>query len=302
MNRSPDVDLVLRDYLADDGLTAPDYVLDIVEGRISRQPQRRTWPFQGRTNVTTQFKLIAGLAAVVLVAIVGYNLLPRQPGVGGRATPIPSPTAAPSATPTDSPAATGTIRLEPLPASAPSLTIEVTLPADWGAYDSWMLLGPEPVGAGTGEVKIAFTAAEGLHSDPCQWDHLGNGDPYQQGDLEVGPTVEDLASALAASDAYETTTPTDVTLGGFPGKALDLELSPDISECDVEGGVDPRRFVFSGAESRGFTVMGEATRSQVSIVDVNGVRLIAVLMSYPGTSDADLTAAQAILDSLVITP
>ena len=43
MNRTPDVELVLRDYFADDGLTAPDYVLDVVEGRISRQPQRRSW-------------------------------------------------------------------------------------------------------------------------------------------------------------------------------------------------------------------------------------------------------------------
>ena len=302
MNRTPDVDLVLRDYFADDGLTAPDYILDVVEGRISRQSQRRTWPFPGRTNVTTQFKLIAGLAAVVLVAIVGYSVLPRQPGVGGPTTPIPSPTAARSVSPTEALAATRVVSLQPLPVSAPNLTIEVTLPAEWGDYDSWMLLGPQPVEAQTGEVKIAFTAAEGLHSDPCHWDRLGNGDPNQPGDLEVGPTVEDLASALAASDTYETTTPTDVTVGGFPGKALDLELPPSVSGCDVDGGAEPRRFVFSGAESRGFTVMGEASRSQVSIVDVNGARLIAVVMSYPGTSDADLTAAQAILDSLVITP
>jgi hypothetical protein len=50
------------------------------------------------------------------------------------------------------------------------------------------------------------------------------------------------------------------------------------------------------------TLIGEAPSSQVTIVDVDGVRLIAVLMSYGGTSDADLAAARAILDSLVITP
>ena len=94
MNRNPDVELVLRDYFADDGLTAPDYVLDTVEGRISRQPQRRPWPFQGRTNVTTQFKLIAGLAAALVVAVVGWNLLPRSGGSGGSPTPSPSATTA----------------------------------------------------------------------------------------------------------------------------------------------------------------------------------------------------------------
>ena len=40
MNRQPDVELVLRDYFADDGFTAPDHVLDVVEERIARQPRR----------------------------------------------------------------------------------------------------------------------------------------------------------------------------------------------------------------------------------------------------------------------
>ena len=52
MNRTPDVELVLRDYFADDGLTAPDYVLDVVEERIGRQPQRRTWRLRWRPLMT----------------------------------------------------------------------------------------------------------------------------------------------------------------------------------------------------------------------------------------------------------
>ena len=95
MKRTPDVELVLRDYLADDGLTAPDFILDVVEARIGRQPQRRGWPFLRRTNVTRQFKLIAGLAAALVVAVVGYNLLPGRSGPG---TPTTAPTA--SAQPT----------------------------------------------------------------------------------------------------------------------------------------------------------------------------------------------------------
>jgi len=37
-------------------------------------------------------------------------------------------------------------------------------------------------------------------------------------------------------------------------------------------------------------------------VDVAGTRLIAILSSYAGTPAEDLSAARAILDSLVITP
>ena len=100
MNRTPDVERVLRDYFADDGLTAPDYVLDTVEGRISRQRQRRSWRLPWRNPMSTPFKLAAGLAAVVLVALVGWQLLPGQPGIGGPQSP--TPTQQPSATPVPS--------------------------------------------------------------------------------------------------------------------------------------------------------------------------------------------------------
>ena len=49
MNRQPDVELVLRDYFADDGFTAPDHVLDVVEERIARQPRRPVWRSSGGT-------------------------------------------------------------------------------------------------------------------------------------------------------------------------------------------------------------------------------------------------------------
>ena len=101
MNRNPDVELVLRDHLADDSLTAPDYILDVVEGRISRQPQRRSWRLLWRNPMSTPFKLAAGLAAVVLVALVGWQLLPgRQDGIGSQQSP--TPTLQSSATPVPS--------------------------------------------------------------------------------------------------------------------------------------------------------------------------------------------------------
>lgn len=41
----------------------------------------------------------AGLAAGLVVAVVGWNLLPRQPGFGGEATPLLSPTTTPASIP-----------------------------------------------------------------------------------------------------------------------------------------------------------------------------------------------------------
>jgi hypothetical protein len=105
MNRTPDVELVLREWFADDGAPAPGFLLDAIEERIGRQPQRRTWPLKRRPTVTT-FKLAAALAAALMIAVVGWNLLPR--GTSNGSAPTPSPTRGIAPTP-----AASAISLEP---------------------------------------------------------------------------------------------------------------------------------------------------------------------------------------------
>lgn len=92
MNRSLDVDLVLREFYADDGLPAPDRVLNAVEDRIGQQRQRRNWRLRGRPFMNTYAKLAAAAAAIVIVAVVGYNLLSRPSSIG---TPSNVPSTAP---------------------------------------------------------------------------------------------------------------------------------------------------------------------------------------------------------------
>jgi len=107
MNRSPDVELVLRDYFADDGSIAPDYVLDVVEERIMRQPQQRAWRVLRRdAHVNSYLKPMLAVAAVVVIAVAGIAIF-RQPsnsGVGG-SSPAPSPSPTAPASPTTAPSA-----------------------------------------------------------------------------------------------------------------------------------------------------------------------------------------------------
>jgi len=105
MNRQPDVELVMRDYFADDGLPAPDHVLDVIEERIMRQPQQRAWRVSWRdSHVNSYLKPLLAVAAIVVVAVAGFAILrPSGAGVGGAPVPTVSPTATP--TPTLSPAA-----------------------------------------------------------------------------------------------------------------------------------------------------------------------------------------------------
>ena len=95
MNHLPDVEPILRAYLAETGDRAPDRVLTDVAARIARQP-RSAWRLRGRPFMNTRYRLVAGLAAILIVGVVGWQLLPRQNGVGPGVSP--SPTTAPTPT------------------------------------------------------------------------------------------------------------------------------------------------------------------------------------------------------------
>src|SRR5215207_10474333 len=96
MNQRSDIDRVLEIWMADGPAVIPDRVVDVVAARIGVQRQRRAWPFQGRPFVTP-LKLAAALAAAIVVAVVGYGLLPKGPSVGAPSS-VPAPTSTPVAT------------------------------------------------------------------------------------------------------------------------------------------------------------------------------------------------------------
>jgi hypothetical protein len=251
-------------------------------------------------------KVAAGLAAVLIIGIVGWQLLPGNGSVGG--PPTPAPTVAPTPTQTGTPTplhegelTPGTYRMRPFE-SVPNLTVDATVPdGGWLGGPPNAIGGPRGESNGPNGVAVSFLTAQTINSDPCHWDKDGSGRAPQEGDIEVGPTVDDLADALAASSAYESTTPVDASLGGFSGKRLELRLAPDSSGCDSFEGDENQYFVFGGRDG-GFFAQGDDNLWQVTIVDVDGTRLIAVVLSYAETLPTDVSAAQAILDSVVITP
>jgi hypothetical protein len=93
MSTDRDTTRVVRSWL-DEGVTRlPDRVLDAVLDQIPTTPQRRHWWSAWRLDQMNIYaKLIAGVAAVLVVAFVGYQFLPGNGGFGGQPTPGPSPT------------------------------------------------------------------------------------------------------------------------------------------------------------------------------------------------------------------
>jgi hypothetical protein len=307
MNQRSDIDRVLQVWMTDGPTAIPDRVVDVVAARIGVQRQRRAWPFPGRTTVNTQIKLIAALAAAIVVAVVGYNMLPGLSSNAGGTTPPATASPAP-ATVAPSAAPTATAR----PASTPKtitygsfgstgLAITFDLPVGWGEFDRGWLFGPEnPAGAG-----VLIFATQGLYRDPCQWDVAGTGAETQPGDLAVGADALELATALHTNSAYTSASaPAPVSVGSHAGYAVEIELPADLDfvgpTCDVvTGDQDGSYVVFGGFH---FYPQGPSNRWQVSVVDVDDVQLAVILSYFEGTPADDLAAARALIESIEITP
>ena len=308
MNQRSDIDRLLQVWMDDGPSVMPDRVIDVVADRIGVQPQRGSWRFLRRLPMNPLLKLGAAAAAILVVAVIGYNLLPRQGGVGG--PPTPPPTATPTAIPTDSPIATGPVALPSGILSAgrydmdlsfidPGLSIVANVPEGWVGHPEIPAL-TSPAGSNQG-ILIGFMQADRLFSDPCHWDLDGTGSPDQQGDVVVGPTAADLAAALQANTSYTTSGHEPTIIGGFPATALELHLPGNdvISACDRRAGESTGDyFVFPG----GFYAQGANSRWHLHIIDVDETRLITIISIAEGISEAEFAVAEAIAMSFEITP
>jgi hypothetical protein len=308
MTQQRDIERLLDHWLSDGPDQAPDRVVDIVTDRIERQSQRPAWRLHWRpTSVNAYMKIAVAAAAVLIVAVVGYNLLPAgSTGTGGPApSATPTPTAAPTATPVASgpvalpegPLAGGRYRIQPL-VSPPSLSIVADVPAGWVGH-------PEnPALTSSGEesdgILLGFMAADGLFSDPCHWDLDGTKEALI-GDVVVGPTVDDLVAALKANTSYTSSAASPVTFGRFEGQELELQLPGDdvIKTCDRRPGeTTGDYFVFPG----GYYAQGGNSRWHLYIVDVGGTRLITMISIGEGAPQTEITAAEAVVESFEFTP
>lgn len=311
MNRPPDVELVLRAYLADTGDRAPDRVLTDVAARIARQP-RSVWRLRGRPFVNTYAKLAAAAAAVLIVAVVGYSVLPRNSAGPGSPTAAPSPTLAPTAAPTVAPTVAS---IQDVPDGGATLsagkwrfTIEdgssripvvATVPTGWLAYgqsgiENILATNSPP----NGIAMVFWVPAHGLFSDACHWDVDGSHSGEQEGDVAVGPDVAAFVGALRANRSYASSTPTPVTFGASTGQRLELRFPADLDPDTCDRASDDDAGTFRVAPDT-IHSQGKGNIWELTIVDVGGVRVAALLEYFSGTDPVILAQGRAIVDSFV---
>jgi len=250
-------------------------------------------------------------AALVLVAIAGLVLACSDTIGDASSSPTspPPPTAAPTSTSNPSPSTVATIAPTRTPGpwvlpdgplvaheyfSAPfgppneHLTFTFEVPEGWYGFQGGGLFPETGTEAPTG-MGMGFGMIERLHSDPCKG--KVNGVPVN-GDVVVGPTVDDLVGALREQTAYQTSAPIDVELGGYSGQKVSLQF-PTEFDCELdafrpwEGSIHPQ---------------GHGDRWHLWILDVEGVCVLVLTLDYAATPAEDRAELQGILDSLRITP
>jgi hypothetical protein len=289
-----DFDRTAQLWLEDGPTVMSDRVLQAALDEIHVTRQRRArWPAWRSFEMNPTLRLAIGAAAVLAVAIIAINLLPGMATVGNK----PSASPAQSATPAPSPIALPLFP-EKLVASAEGtylagdpfqIPMTVSMPAGWqgnvgGPYAAYFDKASRDPSPG-----IAFSISQTFYGDPCTASIL---------DPQPGPTVDDLATALAALPGLEATDPTAITVDGRLGKRLTLTAPDSVAGCTLdEGGVG----IWQLPRGAVFTLLPNQQRS-LWIVDVDGQRLVISADRFPTTTADDLAEAQGILDSIRIKP
>ena len=273
---------IVRSWLEEGATSLPDRVLDNVLDQLPATPQRRAWwPAWRLPDMNTRLRIAAALAAVVVVALIVVNVLPKAGGVGGT-TSTPSPTPGALVIGEGSvPLKAGTyVAADPFLVQA-----TFTVPAGWegnigGPYAVFL---DQPQGPGA----VTFSIFEDVGASPC----------HANGFLSpaAGPTVDDLATALANMPGLTATTPIVATLGGYQGKQLTLTAPASFAGCTLTADGAFRIWQLPLGATNDLT---PSESDRVWILEVGGQRLVIDAPQTPGESAADIAAVQGVLDSI----
>ena len=287
MRTDRDTTRIVRSWLEDGRTALPDRVLDAVLDQLPATQQRRSpWPARRFAEMNRYAKLVSAIAAVVVVVIVGYNLLPGRGGTGGpQATP--SPSTSPEATATPAPSPTLAVAFPPvgqLAVGRHTFTeddLELSLAL---SSPGWVSEGYRADERGGTIRKGSFTnpdaawvliwSVDGVYTDPCA--HVAG--PVLSG------SPANLAAAVAGLPGAEISGPTDTTIGGHQARHVTLVYGTDAGcapsayypwyndlVCDTE---DPC--------SRWLSATNSTLR--VWIVDVGGTHFWIEAETYEGAS------------------
>jgi hypothetical protein len=280
MTSDSDLERLLDAWFAEGPSRVADRVVDGAADRIARQRQLPAWRLQTWRFpiMSSPLKLILIGAALVAALAAGAILV----GGGARlAAPTPSPQ-----TLGDGVLEGGTYVGEVLPTDPMRWTAAV--PAGWNASEGWSVSGPHDSGGKA--VVIAPILGANVPSDSCD----------AEGTVPA-ISVDELVAAVQARDDWTVSEPVDVTVGGYSGRRINLELPKDVTVC---GGKRENYMVITeGSEGDGgWWAQGPSNQFHLWVLDVEGRPVVVMRNAYADSPAEQLRQSDDIIDSMVITP
>ena len=293
MSTERETSRIVRSWL-EEGVTAlPDPVLDAVLDQLPATPQRRAgWLARRIPAMNNTLRIALAAAAVVVVILVGSQLLasPTPGGLGGE------PTATPESTPepTPSPPAEAGIPEGPFVVTGTDDPVQVTVniaSSGWDPLREFDAVDKADDGLDPPEYAGGLLVAWGwpagtefsVYGDACQWLTTIPETP--------ATTPDEIAAALAAQAETDATAPVDVTVGGFAGKAITLEVPmsydlPGASRDEKFADCDDSTLAFYGVDGgtgNERNAQGAGQIDELWILDVDGSIVILDAAYSPAT-------------------
>lgn len=188
------------------------------------------------------------------------------------------------------------------PDADPTTPLRVTFQVTADGWNSW----PGAYKQQGGNTGFSIADIANLTTDACT-DHTPLDPP-------VGPTVDDLATALTQLPPFTVAAPpTDVTIDGYHGKHLTLTTTGSdlrvigtgnslrFADCLDGGNLHSWIFAGVGGPFYGYAAVPDI-REQFWILDVDGTRLVLVKLDSPSSPAQDVAERDAMFDSIDIEP
>jgi hypothetical protein len=168
------------------------------------------------------------------------------------------------------------------------LQVTFDLPEGWRGWAKGVVQAERGAGAPTG-AGLSFWIVTNVYGDPCRWNTT-------LADPPVGPSVHDLAAALAAQRGHMSGQRLKGSFSGFDATQLEMRVPPhlDVSSC-WKGEFDSWQAI--GADR---FHDGPGQIDQLWIVNVDGTRLVVDASYFPDTPSTDVRAVFAMARSVQI--
>ncbi len=293
MTASRDPDRLIHAFLVEGLDELPDPVYDAVRDRIEQTRQRAVIGPWRTPDMRNLLKIGLAAVAVLVVAVVGYQLI-RGSNIGGPGpTETPQPTATATASAEPSAPADGSL---PVGSSfvlwdatqggaTPNLGIKITVTipaAGWfGTPGEGVLKKNGSAGAPDGAGLTVFARTNDIlvglgdvyvYGDPCHWASTTPDSPVT--------TVDEAIAALSAQPSRDASAPVDVTYDGYAGKYITLHVPADAVFADCDEG-EFRTFV-QGAGNSGRSHEDPGQFDLLTVLDVNGQLVIFDVAFFEG--------------------